>query len=315
MSFWDGKRVLVTGAAGFAGSNICRSLIENGATTIALVRDKNRIFNLKNLPNIQIVEGDINNLESLSKVMKNVDVVFHTAALVEIGKTRKFPQETLTTNINGTYNVASAAKENDVKRFVHVSTCHVYGNQPETCLPITESTIPLPNDIYSVSKLASELVLRPFLLEGFDIVITRAFNHYGPGQIGDFFIPKTIKQLLRGETPMLGNPNTKRDYSYVKDIVEGYLLAGEKGKKGEIYHFSSGKETSIGDMYKKVAEACGAKNKEAVWRDFRKQDISRLFGESTKAKKDLGWETRTSIEEGLRLTVDWWRKHPELWKQ
>jgi dTDP-glucose 4,6-dehydratase len=313
MAFWEGKKVLVTGAGGFAGSNLCRSLVDSGADVIAFVHSKDGV-NLEGLE-VKKVIGSILDKSSLQNAIKDVDTVFHVAAKVQISQTRDFPVETLDTNIIGTFNVASLAKENGVRRLVHISTCHVYGNQPENFLPITEDTVPRPHDVYAASKLASEIVLKPFVENGFDVVTTRAFNHYGPGQVGDFFVAKTIKQLLQKKNPVLGNPTPTRDYSYVRDITDGYVLVGEKGKKGEIYHLSSEKETSIGEMFSKIATACGIKNAEAKWTDFRKQDMSRSFGSSEKAKKDLGWKPRIGLEDGLKMTVDWWRTHPQLLKE
>ena len=313
MTFWEGKRVLVTGAGGFAGSNVCRSLQSRGADVSAMVRDMAKISNLDAL-DVKVVKGDITDADSLKPLMKGVDVVFHSAANIQIEQTRKDPEATLRANIIGTFNVGNVAMAAGVKKMVHVSTCHVYGNQPEKELPIHETTTPNPHDIYAISKLSSEMVLKPLIEQKFDIVITRAFNHYGPGQVGNFFTSNTIRQLLGGVVPTLGNPNPTRDYTYVKDIADGYLLAAEKGKTGEIYHFSSGKETTIGDMYKKIADACGMREIAAVWKDSRPQDMNRSFGDSTKAKKDLGWEPTTSLEDGLKMTVDWWKNHTELWK-
>lgn len=315
MTFWSDKTAVVTGANGFAGSNLCRSLVEHGARVVAVVTDRSRSFNLSGLEGVDVAVGDVNRTESMVPVFKGADVVFHAAAKVEIEKTRKFPRETLETNAIGTFNVASAAKECGVPRIVHVSTCHIYGNQPEASLPIREDAVPNPHDVYAVSKVMSELVLRPFMLDGMDVVVTRAFNHYGPAQTGDFFVARTISQLLRGEVPHLGNPTPTRDYSYVGDIADGYVACAEKGRKGEVYHLSSGRETSIGEMFEKIRDACGAGDVDAVWKDSRKQDMSRSFGDSSKARRELGWKPKVSLEDGLEMTVEWWRRHPALWRK
>jgi nucleoside-diphosphate-sugar epimerase len=313
MSFWKGKQVLVTGANGFAGSHLCRELILAGAYVKAFVRRGGSVLNLEDIKDkIEFVLGDVTDLTTTLKATSDVDIIFHLAAVVPVIEARNVPQNTLEVNVIGTFNVAWCGMKNNVKRMVHVSTCHVYGNQPESLLPLKESTIPNPNDIYSASKYAAEIVLKPLINEGFDVVITRAFNHFGPYQTGDFFVPKVITQLLKGQNPVLGNPNTTRDYSYVTDIVRGYMLAAEKGKKGEIYHFCSGKEISMGELCNKILEI--AKNEfginsnlKPIWNSSRSLDIYRSYGDYSKAKKELGWEPEISLEEGIRLTIKWWK--------
>lgn len=316
MGFWDGKRVLVTGANGFAGSNLCHLLLEDGANVRAFVKRGGILTNLFDIQDkIQIVRGDLTDFTSVFNATKDIDIVFHAGAIVPVTEARNVPSNTFNVNILGTFNVAWAANNNNVKKMVHISTCHVYGNQPENKLPIKEDVIPNPNDVYSASKYSAEIILRPFINQGFDISITRAFNHYGPCQRGDYFVPKVISQVLKGQAPKLGNPNPTRDYSYVRDIVSGYMLVAEFGQSGEIYHFCSGKELKMGDFCNKIIEACSSDIK-PVWESdsIRKQDISRLYGDYSKAKKEFGWKPTTSLEEGLRLTVDWWKNNLELLK-
>ncbi|MBI4010643.1 MAG: GDP-mannose 4,6-dehydratase [Candidatus Aenigmarchaeota archaeon] len=314
MGFWKGKSVLVTGANGFTGSNLCRALLEEGANVKAFVKRGGLLLNLNEIKSeLSITIGDVTDLTSLIKAMDGVDYVFHSAAVVPVVEAREVPANTLQVNIMGTFNVAWVAMRSNVKRMLHISTCHIYGNQPEDKLPLKEDTTPNPADIYSSSKYAAELVIKPLIAQGFDIVISRAFNKYGPGQRGDFFIPKVVSQVLRGIAPKLGNPNPTRDYSYVMDIVKGYMAIVEKGEKGEMYHLCSGVETRIGDFCNEIIEACGS-NVKPVWESTRSQDISRSYGDCSKAIKELGWKPKTSLKDGLRLTVEWWKEHPELLK-
>jgi nucleoside-diphosphate-sugar epimerase len=240
-----------------------------------------------------------------------MDYVFNLAAKVNIDETRRNPSETLRTNINGALNVANACIQNEIKRLVHVSTCHIYGNQAESDLPITEETIPHPVDIYSISKYSSEMIIQNAQRNGLNAVVTRAFNHYGPGQTGDFFVAKVIRLLLTNQIPVLGSRKPTRDYSYVQDIVDGYVLACEKGRNGEIYHFSSGREMSIGDIYDLICNVFG-KHVSATWQTERSDDMMRSFGKFDKAKKELGWSPTTDLNDGLRLTIDWWKKNVKL---
>lgn len=312
MTFWHDTKVLVTGANGFAGSSACRMLIARNARVCALVRDSSALLNLRDISSqLTLVYGDIRYPETMVEATAGMDYVFNFAAKVNIEETRKNPSETLRTNINGALNVANACIKNQVKRLVQISTCHIYGNIPEADLPITEETLPRPLDIYSISKYAAELLMRNTLVDKLDVVITRAFNHYGPGQTGDFFVAKVIRQLLNDTVPVLGNSKPTRDYSYVDDITLGYILACEKGKRGHVYHFSSGKEISIGEMYKKICSVMG-KDVKAVWKSERVNDMSRSFGKYDKAMSELGWKPSTSLDEGLKRTVNWWKRNDRL---
>lgn len=314
MSFWNDTKVLVTGANGFAGSRLCRLLIEQGASVYALVRDNSHLLNIRDIiPKINLVYGDIRYAETVMEATRRMDYVFNLAAKVNIEETRRSPSETLRTNVNGALNVAHACKINGVRRLVHVSTCHVYGNIPESALPINEETLPCPHDIYSISKYSGELVVKTEQRNGLDTVITRAFNHYGPGQTGDFFVAKVVKQLLEDRIPVLGSGKPTRDYCYVDDIVKGYVLSCEKGRNGEIYHFSSGQEISISSLYDRICSAAG-KYPEAVWKTERSNDMSRSFGHFDKANKELGWRPETPLKKGLKLTVEWWRNNMDLIK-
>jgi nucleoside-diphosphate-sugar epimerase len=177
-------------------------------------------------------------------------------------------------------------------------------------MPITEDAPPHPIDIYSASKLAGESLALSFAeMEGMDISISRAFNHYGPGQRPEFLIPSIILRLLGGQLLEMGNPAPTRDFTYVDDIVRGYVLLGERGKSSEIYHFSSGEERSVRQI---VDTIVGLSSTRPIihWNpDARRVDISRSLGDYSKARKTLGWSPRMSFEEGVKNTIDWYRSH------
>jgi len=309
--FWEGRTVLITGAGGFAGSSLAKVLVQKGAKVKAFIKYNGNMLNLEGL-GAEVVRGDVADLTSVLRAMKGVDTVFHAGAIVPVEESRSIPLTTLNVNILGTYNVGFAALQSGARKMVHVSTCHIYGNQPPENLPLTEKTFPLPNDLYASSKFSAELVLRQLLNDGLNVTITRAFNHYGPGQTGNFLVSRVIKQILQGKAPVLGSPHATRDYSYVDDITEGYAAAGEKGTKGEIYHFSSGKETNIGELVEKTIKACRS-DLRPVWASERKDDISRSYGDSSKARKQLGWAPKVGLEEGLKKTVEWWKARPLLY--
>jgi len=310
-----GKTVLVTGAGGFTGSHLSRALVSQGADVKAYVKRGSPISNLDDIKDqVQIIKGDIQDFTNLLNAMKGVDYVFHVAAIVPVHESRDLPYLSTQVNTVGTFNVAWAALQSNVKKLLYTSTCHVYGNQPESQLPIKEEAVPNPLDIYSATKYAGEVLLKQFVnIDGIEIIITRAFNKYGPNQVGDWLFPRTIKKVLTQNKIKVGNPNSTRDYSYVEDVVQGYILALEKGKNGDIFNLGSGKENSVKKVVEKIVEISG-RDVSLEWETFRTVDILRSFGDCTKAKKVLGWEAKTSLDEGIRKTVEWWKQHPELLK-
>ncbi len=309
MSFFSGAKVLVTGAHGFTGSHLTRQLHLSGASVRALVKNGSNLTNLEDLSGkIEIFNGDVTDLSGLAKACEGVQYVFHPAAIVPVMDARNNPQRAFEVNSIGTFNVAQASIKAGVKKMLHVSTCHVYGNLPDSELPIKETAVPRAGDLYAASKYAAEIYLRPLIDEGAPIVISRSFAFYGPGQSEQYLIPRIISQIVSGKTPKLGSPRPSRDYTHVVDIVRGYMLLLEKGAPGEIYHLSSGKETTVGEAYRAIAKVLNY-TQEPQWNDStRPQDIMRLFGDSSKARKLTGWKPEISFEDGLRNTIEWWQK-------
>lgn len=301
--FWKDKVVLVTGADGFAGSHLCDALNKLGAKVRAFVKP-GQLENIKDISGIQTVCGDILDYQSLLTATKHVDVLFHAAAITLIPETRAVISNTFAVNSMGTLNALMASKENDVKKVVYISTCHVYGKQEK--LPITEEKIPKPVDIYSASKLAGEHLCTSFVqMFGMDISISRAFNHFGPRQREEFLIPTIIIKLLKGGEVKLGNPSPTRDFSYVSDIVEGYILLAERGKIGEVYQFCSGVERTVKSIADDIIKL-GDFSTEIKWDPkARPVDLPRSFGSFEKAKKEFGWRPKTSFEDGITKTIAW----------
>ena len=304
--FWKEKNVLVTGADGFAGYHLCNTLVKQGANLRAFVKP-GVINNLTNLKGIEIIKGDVQDYQSLVSVMQNVDVIFHLAAITVIPETRAVMANTFAVNSTGTLNLLMAAKEKNVKKINYVSTCHVYGKQDN--LPIKENYIPQPFDIYSASKYSAELLCLSFVeMFKMDISISRAFNHFGPKQRYEFLIPTIIRKILQHEDLTLGNPNPTRDFSFVSDITDGYLLLAEYGKAGEVYHFCSGIERTIKSIADDIIEI-GNFDVEFKWNpNARKIDLSRSYGDNTKSKKDLGWTPKISFKEGIDKTISFFNK-------
>lgn len=306
-NFWRNKTVLITGADGFAGSHLCEQLVELGANVRAFVKP-GILKNIGHLVDkVTIVKGDVLDYQSLLNTLKHVDIVFHLAAITLIPETRAVVTKTFEVNTIGTLNVLLASKEMGVKKVVYVSTCHVYGYQEK--LPITEDHIPKPIDIYSASKLAAEHICTSFAeMFKMDIAISRAFNHYGPRQREEFLIPTIITNLLRRKRLELGNPEPTRDFSYVTDIIEGYILLAERGEPCQVYQFCSGIERSAREIVEKIIEVGGFEPVEIKWNpQARKVDIPRSYGTYEKAKRELGWEPKVDFEEGILKTISWYK--------
>jgi CDP-glucose 4,6-dehydratase len=305
-SFWKNKTVLVTGSTGFAGGHLSQYLHQLGANVRCFARSDHNAP-VKG-PRSKVVIGDIQDYQSLLEALREVDIAFHLAATTLIPETRAKIFGTFSTNSLGTLNFLMAARERKVKKLVYVSTCHVYGKQER--MPITEEAPPHPIDIYSASKLAGESLALSFAeMEDMDISISRAFNHYGPGQRPEFLIPSIILRLLKEQTLEMGNPVPTRDFTYVDDIARGYVLLGERGKSSEIYHFSSGEERSVRQIVDTIVNL-SSMNPVIRWNpDARRVDISRSLGDSSKAKRLLGWSPRVTFEEGVKTTIDWYRSH------
>jgi nucleoside-diphosphate-sugar epimerase len=303
-SFWKGKTVLVTGSTGFAGGHLCEYLYGLGPEVRCFARSAQNIP-IKG-PRATPVLGDVQDYQSLLVALKGCDIAFHLAAITVIPETRAKVFNTFATNALGTLNFLMAARERRVKKVVYVSTCHVYGKQDR--LPIGEEAPARPIDIYSASKLAGESLALSFAeMYEMDISISRAFNHFGPRQKGEFLIPSIILKLLRKQRLEMGNPAPTRDFSYVDDIVRGYCLLAESGTASGIYHFGSGKERSVKQIVDTVAEISGARPHVQWNPEARRVDIPRSVGDCSKARKELGWQPRIRFEDGVKKTIAWYR--------
>ena len=282
------KTVLVTGADGFAGSWLVDDLITYGYTVKALVRSS-PLKNLKPRTGIEVVSGDLLDLKSLEHAMKDVDQVFHLAAVSGVEETRRMPEQAWEVNTRGTLNVLRAALANNVSKVLVTSTCHVIGS-----------------DIYAASKRATEEICSVYA-DKIPIVITRAYNHFGPRQRPEWLIPRIIIQALnRKDYINLGNPNPQRDFTYVSDIVDGYRLAMEKGRG--MYTFCSGVMRPVHQVVDTIIDVLNW-NGIVVYDQskYRTSDFTLHASDFDKARADLGWKPFVSFENGIKMTIDWYR--------
>ncbi len=321
---WKNKRVLVTGAGGFIGSHLAERLVGLGSEVRAFIRYNSRTDegNIKLLPDevrqkIQICYGEIRELETVREAMKGIDVVFNLAALIGIPYSYEHPQEVVETNVIGTLNVLTAARDQKVERLIQTSTSEVYGSAIYT--PIDEKHPLQPQSPYSASKISSDAIALSFYYSfGLPVSIIRPFNAYGPRQSARAIIPTIIMQVLTRGKLLLGLTKPRRDLTYVSDTVEGFIKTAESPKAiAEAINIGSGNDISIGELANKIMTIIGKDVK--IQTDKKRirpvnSEVKRLCADNSKAAKILGWKPKVPLDEGLRRTIDYIEGHLDYYK-
>jgi NAD dependent epimerase/dehydratase len=318
-----GKKVLVTGADGFIGSHLVERLLEQGCKVKAFVYYNS--FNSwgwldslskHQLAQIEIFAGDIRDPNGVRTAMKEVDVVFHLAALIAIPFSYHSPDSYIDTNVKGTLNVIQAAKDLNMERILVTSTSEVYGTAQY--IPIDEKHPRQPQSPYSASKIAADCIAESFYRSfNTPITIVRPFNTYGPRQSARAVIPTIITQLLNGVTEIkLGDTTPTRDLLFVKDTVDAFVaIANCDELTGHDCNIARGEEISIQDLAQKII---GQLNPSAtivqddVRRRPEKSEVFRLNGSNEKIKKFTGWRPKYNLDEGLEQTITWFREQSNL---
>ena len=314
MSYFEnlpGQRIVVTGGAGFVGSNIVKRLLDGGATVVVL--DDFYTGTTENLPandaKLEIVRGTVTDYELVRDVVKGANVVFHEAARSIIVSTRN-PREDYEVNIGGTLNVLLAVKETAVPRIVYASSASVYGNP--RYLPINEDDATNMLSPYSVSKFAGENYCKAFYESyGLSTSVVRYSNVYGLGQRPDNpycgVVSKFFEQAMAAEAPRIhGDGEQTRDFTYIDDVVEATLLAGFNSKaEGQVYNVGTGRETTVNQLARLIIQVTGAQV-EPAYIDRRDIDnIRRRVVNIEKIRRELRWVPSVTIEQGLRRTYQW----------
>ena len=316
-------KVLVTGSEGFIGSHLTELLVEKGFEVKAFVR-----YNFKNdwgwleeskyKNDIEIYTGDVRDFDSVYDAMKDVDVVFHLAALIGIPYSYISPLAYIKTNTEGTYNVLESGRKLNLKRIIITSTSEIYGTAQY--VPIDEQHPYNPQSPYAASKAAADhLALSYYRSFGTPVTIIRPFNTYGPRQSARAVIPTIISQILAGKKQIkLGNLSPTRDLNYVKDIANGFITVGlHENTVGDVYNLGTGQEISIGDLAEKIIELT-EKEVEIIEDTQRirpeKSEVERLLSNAEKAKKTTGWKPKYMLEEGLKETIDWIKNNLHYYK-
>jgi NAD dependent epimerase/dehydratase len=321
---WRGRKVLVTGADGFIGSHLVERLVSQGARVRALCvyNSRGSYGWLDDAPaattsQLDLRLGDIRDARFVDEITDGVEVVFHLAALIAIPYSYLAAESFIDTNVKGTLNVLEAARRRGVTRLVHTSTSEVYGTP--TSLPIRETHPINAQSPYAASKVAADqLVLAYQRSFGTPAIVLRPFNTYGPRQSTRAVLPTIIAQLLLGSRELLlGRLDTRRDFTYVSDTVEGFLKAATANDVvGETIQLGTGRSVAIGEVAQAVCQIIGVDA--AIRRDPDRlrpdaSEVLVLQSDPSLAATRLGWRAEVSLEDGLARTVEWVRRHlPEF---
>jgi len=319
---WNGRRVLVTGGGGFIGSHLAERLVTLGAATRVLVRytssgaagwlDRSMVRN-----EIEVIAGDISDRDVVRRAVDRTDVVFHLAALIGIPYSYHAPSSYVQTNVAGTLNVLQAALDANVSRVVHTSTSEVYGTALRT--PIGEDHPLQTQSPYSATKAGADLLAFAFQRSfGLPVVTLRPFNTYGPRQSMRAVIPTIITQALTRPAVRLGDLDPSRDFTYVLDTVEAFVLAGSvDGLPPDPMNVGSGKEISVRDLAALIVSMIGT-NVPTELDDSRvrpeRSEVDRLCADATRARTLLGWTPRHSLRDGLAATIAWMKDNIERYR-
>lgn len=303
-------KVLVTGASGFVGTHLVHKLRENGYGVSALGYSPASVFD----DDVEYVSADLTSPEATSHVsLKDVDVIFHLAGLAAVGPSFERPAEYLRVNSEIEINLfEECIKQNTFPKFLIISSSQVY--DPNAPQPFTEDTAIVPPSPYAVSKLAQESIAMHYSRRGFEVVIARPFNHIGPGQSEGFLVSDVAKQIAElehagGGRLLIGNLDSQRDYTDVRDIVRAYIALAEKGLSGEIYNICSGRPTSGSAIVQQLI-ALSTVPIETVRdpRRARPSDVACMYGSCSKLRTDTGWTPEIPLEQTLKDALNDWRR-------
>lgn len=318
------KKVLITGAGGFIGSHLTEELLNNGCKIRVFLRYKSSgsIGNLEELPKealekIEIVRGDLKNYDSVRRAVKEMDIIFHLGALISIPYSYTDPRDYVDTNVTGTLNILKASQDYGIKRVILTSTSEVYGTAKYT--PIDENHPLQAQSPYSASKISADKIAESFY-DSFNLPITiiRPFNTYGPRQSKRAIIPTIIYQAVSNNKIKLGSLEPKRDLTFVKDTIQGFVKAAESEKSiGETINICSGKAISMRELVEKTGELIGRKIE--VETDEKKirpknSEVMLLLGKNQKAKELLGWSQKHTLELGLKQTIEYIKNNLEKYR-
>ena len=315
----SGKKVLVTGADGFIGSHLTEALLDEGCEVTAFVYYNSfnswgwlDTFPQEKLDRLKIFPGDIRDPNGVRIAMKNIEVVFHLAALIAIPFSYHSPDSYIDTNVKGTLNIIQAAKDYGVERVIVTSTSEVYGTAQY--VPIDELHPKQPQSPYSATKIGADCIADSFYRSfNLPLTIVRPFNTFGPRQSARAIIPTVITQLHAGlKTIKLGDLTPTRDLVYIKDTVAGFIAIAKCDRLiGHECNIATQTEITIGELAEMLIQkinpdATILQDEERIRPE--KSEVFRLFGSNVKLKKYTNWEAKYSFEQGIDETISWFLK-------
>lgn len=319
------KKILITGSEGFIGSHLVERFLKEDCEIKAFVYYN--AFNsrgwLDSLPKesiekLEVFLGDIRDPHAVREAVKDVDIICHLAALIGIPYSYIAPESYISTNVLGTSNLLQAARDFNTDKIIITSTSETYGTALYT--PIDEKHPYQPQSPYSASKIAADNITLSFFYSfNLPVSIIRPFNTYGPRQSSRAIIPTIITQILKNQEELkLGNLNPTRDLTFVLDTCDAYIKMCKKDNlEGEIINIGNSSEISIGDLANKIKILMNSEIKivsESIRARPEKSEVNRLLANITKARKLLGWEPKYILTEGLKLTIEWFKKKENLEK-
>ncbi|MCC2930342.1 MULTISPECIES: GDP-mannose 4,6-dehydratase [Bacillus] len=316
MSFWKNKNVFVTGCTGLLGSYLVKELIEQGANVTGLVRDhvpQSNLYQGEHVKKMNIVQGALEDLPVIERALGEyeIDTVFHLAAQAIVGVANRNPVSTFEANILGTWNVLEACRKHPlIKRVIVASSDKAYGDQEN--LPYDEDMPLQGKHPYDVSKSCADLISHTYFhTYGLPVCITRCGNLYGGGDLNfNRIIPQTIQLVLNGEAPEIRSDGTfVRDYFYIEDAVQAYLLLAEKMEElnlaGEAFNFSNEIQLTVLELVEKILKKMNSNLKPKVLNQGS-NEIKHQYLSAEKARKLLNWTPAYTIDEGLEKTIGWY---------
>ena len=317
--YWSGKTVLVTGVTGFVGSSLAQGLDKAGAKIVAIIRDEVAESNFYRSgldKKAACIRGKLEEYSVVERVINEYspEVIYHLGAQTIVGIANRSPLSTFHSNIQGTWNLLEACRgKNTVRAIVVASSDKAYGTHKK--LPYREDFALQPEHPYDVSKACADLIARSyFKTYGLPIVITRFANIYGPGDMNfSRIVPDAIRSVLQNKAPIIRSDGTpERDYLYVDDVVDLYLLLAESIEKikGEVFNAGHNRPISVLDVVKTIIRLSGKKLKPDIQgRGSLHGEIDRQWLDGSKVKKILGWTPRTKLIDGLQKTISWYSKN------
>jgi nucleoside-diphosphate-sugar epimerase len=307
--------VLVTGGAGFIGSHIAQEMAAMGAR-VRVIDD----LSTGHRENLEEIGGDIDfhqaslaDEKALRRALEDVELVFHEAAIPSVPRSVKNPVETHVACVDATFSLLNAARLTGVRRIVYAASSSAYGDQPT--LPKQEEMRPDPLSPYAVAKLVGEYYCQVFTRAyNLETVCLRYFNVFGPRQDPSSeysgVISRFTSALLSGERPIIyGDGEQSRDFTYIADVVAANLRAAETiAGVGQVINFARGERVTLNQLLEILKSITGRADVQVEYREPRMGDVRHSLADITRAREMLGYEPQTSLEEGLRLTIDWWKQ-------